>query len=114
MTIVTDVKCMKQESQVCCVPVFSLIMREVLLIVLLVYSSHLSHGDQYVPGSPGAAWSQEELLIVRAKLWKLFTNNWVYKLAESFEQFDLPPPDLDNDLGFFPAKVLRLRCYKSL
>ena len=89
-------------------------MREALLIVFLLYSCQQSDGQEYVPGSPGAAWSQEELLIVRAKLWKLFTNNWVYKLAESFEQFDLPPPDLDNDLGFFPAKVLRLRYHMSL
>ena len=87
-------------------------MREVLVIVFLLSSTQISDGEEYVPGSPGAAWSQEELLIVRAKLWRLFTNNWVYKIADSFELFSLPPPDLDNDLGFFPAKVLRLR-YKN-
>ena len=87
-------------------------MRQVLLIVLLLHSSLPSHGEEYVPGSPGAAWSQEELLIVRAKLWRLFTNNWVYKVEDSFELFGLPPPDPENDLGFFPAKVLRLRYNK--
>ena len=66
-------------------------------------------GEEYVAGTPGGPWSHEELLIVRAKLWKLFTNNWVYKLEEEFPSQGLPLPDLENDLGFFPAKVLRLR-----
>ena len=53
---------------------------------------------------------QEELLIVRAKLWTLFTNNWTYKLSEEFwDKFGLPQPEKAVDLGFFPAKVLRLR-----
>merc|ERR1719322_2000360 len=69
----------------------------------------LASCQEYEPGNPGGAWSQEELLIVRAKLWQLFTNNWTYKLSEEFwTQVGLPIPDNKVDLGFFAAKVLRL------
>ena len=59
----------------------------------------------YVPGSPGGPWSQEELLTVRAKLWMLYTNDYVYKLKSLFGKFGLPAPSNGNDLQFFPAKV---------
>ena len=68
-----------------------------------------------MPGSPGGAWSAAELLVVRAKLWKLFSNNFVYKYVDGFSadkefgKFNLPPPNKEADLGFFAAKVLRLR-----
>ena len=53
---------------------------------------------------------QEELLIVRAKLWTIYTNNWAYGLSDQFwELRGLPLPKNHPDLGFFPAKVLRLR-----
>jgi len=69
----------------------------------------LASCQEYEPGNPGGAWSQEELLIVRAKLWQLFTNNWTYKLSDEFwTQVGLPIPDNKVDLGFFAAKVLRL------
>ena len=81
-------------------------MKLVLLILPLL---GLIRGQDYVPGSPGGPWSRDELLVVRAKLWKLFTNNWTFKLAEDFARDGLPTPDNENDLGFLPAKVLRLR-----
>ena len=83
-------------------------MKQVFIIFNLIF---LACCQEYVPGTPGGAWSQEELLAVRAKLWKLFTNNWTYKLSEDFAQDGLPAPDLENDLGFLTAKVLRLRLY---
>ena len=59
----------------------------------------------YVPGTPGGSWSQEELLTVRAKLWMLYTNDYVYKLSSLFSKFGLPAPNNGIDLSFFPAKV---------
>ena len=29
----------------------------------------------YVPGTPGAAWEEDEILVVKAKLWRMFTYN---------------------------------------
>ena len=29
---------------------------------------------EYTPGEPGGAWTQEELLIVKAKIWALLSN----------------------------------------
>ena len=82
----------------------------------MLYSKNIKPGScEYVPGSPGGAWSAAELLVVRAKLWKLFSNNFVYKYVDGFSadkefgKFNLPPPNKDADLGFFAAKVLRLR-----
>jgi len=68
----------------------------------------LASCQEYQPGNPGGEWSQEELLTVRAKLWTLYTNNWTYKLSDKFSKVGLPEPKNDIDLGFFPAKVLRL------
>ena len=64
---------------------------------------------EYMPGTPGGAWSAAELLAVRAKLWLLYSNNYVYKLRKKFGKFGLPTPSKEADLGFFAAKVLRLR-----
>ena len=58
-----------------------------------------------MPGTPGGAWSQEELLTVRAKLWLLYTNDYVYKLKSLFGKFGLPAPSNGIDLQFFSAKV---------
>ena len=32
----------------------------------------LSSGAEYKPGTPGGAWSQDDLMVVRAKLWRLY------------------------------------------
>ena len=34
------------------------------------------HAEPYVPGTPGAPWSQEELLIVKSKLYALFKQQY--------------------------------------
>ena len=81
-----------------------------ITMYLLLFLQH-SVTAQYLPGTPGAAWSQEELLVVRAKLWRLYSKNSYLVLLWRQGQIsnDLPPPDLTADLKFFPAKVLRLR-----
>ena len=50
-----------------------------------------------------------ELLVVRAKLWLLYSDNYVYSMKKKFGKFGLPAPSKEADLGFFAAKVLRLR-----
>ena len=62
-----------------------------------------------MPGTPGGTWSVSELLVVRAKLWLLFSDNYVYSMKKKFGKFGLPAPSKEADLGFFAAKVLRLR-----
>ena len=66
--------------------------------------------SEYTPGTPGAAWNQWELLTVRAKLWRLYSDNDV--------AIDWWKSNWDNrlgfstwlaEVGFFPAKVVRLR-----
>ena len=54
---------------------------------------------------------QEELLVVRAKLWRLYSkNSYLVSLWRQGEITNgLPPPDVTADLKFFPAKVVRLR-----
>ena len=53
----------------------------------------------------------EEMLTVRAKLWHLYTHEgYVYKLANKLGKYGLGQPlRVSHDLGFFTAKVLRLR-----
>ena len=84
-------------------------MRPLTMYLLLFLQNSVS--AQYLPGTPGAAWSQEELLVVRAKLWRLYSKNSYLVLLWRQGQIsnDLPPPDVTADLKFFPAKVLRLR-----
>ena len=42
--------------------------------MLLIFLLPLVRTDVYVPGTPGAAWSQDELLIVKSKLYALFNK----------------------------------------
>ena len=80
--------------------------------------------SEYKPGKPGGAWSEEELLIVRGKLWKMYANNWdvrkwwkngeitnpgLHALNTDRANSDLKEYKELEELGFFPAKVLRLR-----
>ena len=67
--------------------------------------------SEYLPGTPGGSWSQEDLLVVRAKLWRLYSNRFGIETwwKEGKIPNDLPEPDFFPDLGFFPAKVVRLR-----
>ena len=67
--------------------------------------------SEYSPGTPGAAWSQAELLTVRAKLWRMYSNNQAVFNWWKKDKIpnDLPNPSFKADLGFFAAKVVRLR-----
>ena len=84
-------------------------MLSLLSLLFLQYSA--SAQSQYSPGTPGAAWTQEELLVVRAKLWRLYSKNSYLVLLwrQGAITNDFPPPDITADLKFFPAKVVRLR-----
>ena len=46
-----------------------------ILACFTLVSIKAIHGSPYVPGEPGAAWTMEELLIVKAKLYAVF-NHW--------------------------------------
>ena len=48
-------------------------------IFLLFSYFSLCLADKYVPGTPGASWSFEEMLIVKAKLYSVFSKNGGYK-----------------------------------
>ena len=67
--------------------------------------------SEYSPGTPGAAWTQAELLTVRAKLWRMYSNNQAVFNWWRKDKIpnDLPDPSFKADLGFFAAKVVRLR-----
>ena len=47
------------------------------LLFLLFFVSCFA--EKYVPGTPGASWSLEETLIVKAKLYSIFSKNGGYK-----------------------------------
>ena len=46
-------------------------MRQTLLLLGVLASPALS---AYVPGTPGSAWTKEEVLAVKAKLWQSFAQ----------------------------------------
>ena len=46
-------------------------MRQALLLLSVLSSAALS---AYIPGTPGAAWTKEEVLAVKAKLWQSFVQ----------------------------------------
>ena len=46
-----------------------------ILACFSIVSIKAIHGSPYVPGEPGGAWTMEELLIVKAKLYVVF-NHW--------------------------------------
>ena len=48
-------------------------------ISLLFYYFAFCLAEKYVPGTPGASWSFEEMLIVKAKLYSVFSKNGGYK-----------------------------------
>ena len=93
----------------------------------------MSSGAEYQPGTPGGAWSQDDLMVVRAKLWRLYGQQigelsqntpchfysipgqekgspYPYTLPDNFfNKFGLPPSNDFEDLQHFAAKVVRLR-----
>ena len=44
-------------------------------LLLLAALSLLTEAAQYVPGEPGAKWTLDEALIVKAKLWSIMGKN---------------------------------------
>ena len=98
----------------------------------MIHTLLVSSGAEYQPGTPGGAWSQDDLMVVRAKLWRLYgeqigelTQNififysipgqekgspYPYTLPDNFfNKFGLPPSNDFEDLQHFAAKVVRLR-----
>ena len=70
--------------------------------------------SDYTPGTPGAPWTQWELLKTRAKLWRLYSNNddivdWTKSGKFDISDITGEMHSWEAELGFFPAKVLRLR-----
>ena len=76
-----------------------------LPIILTIFLSY-SKADPYVPGNPGAAWSAEELIIVKSKLFSIFNSNGGYKaLGQIYEEnpagwIDVPDAPKALRLGF--------------
>merc|ERR1719150_1212827 len=84
-------------------------MKFLILPLLLALVS----GAEYQPGTPGGAWSQDDLMVVRAKLWRLYGQEkgspYPYTLPDNFfDKFGLPPSNDFEDLQHFAAKVVRL------
>ena len=75
--------------------------------ILLIFLSLVSVNSTYVPGSPGAPWTREEVIAVKAKLTFSFNKrNWMSTLAHRAMGTSDPQ---DNEGGGFDApKVLRL------
>jgi len=69
------------------------------------------NGGPYIPGTPGAPWTEAEVLAVKAKLWRIFSLN---QARGAYEELSLPTEsqqvmDHLNDYLFRPApKMLRL------
>ena len=77
----------------------------ILQIILATFLS-FSEADPYVPGNPGSAWSSEELIIVKSKLFSIFNHNGGYKaLDQIYEKnpagwIDVPDAPKALRLGF--------------
>ena len=67
-------------------------------------------GQEYVPGTPGAPWSKEEVLIVKAKLFSMFKGK--AKLAKLDKQ--AYGKDAKAAYFFSERKVLRLGFHDCL
>jgi hypothetical protein len=68
----------------------------------------------YVPGTSGGPWSSEELLVIRAKLWRIFTDDQAPDIYKQIPDTGLPAPNPKTDLAFFAAKLLRLSFHDCL
>ena len=58
---------------------FVIVMKSapILLTILLPWSNVAVH----TPGTPGAPWTAEEVLTVKAKLWRIFSGNEAEKMV---------------------------------
>merc|ERR1711953_37652 len=84
-------------------------------IIIIFFLQSLARSE-YLPGTPGGSWSQEDLLVVRAKLWRLYSHSTGIKSWWKKGKItnDLPEPSFSPDLGFFAAKVVRLSFHDCL
>ena len=83
-------------------------MRTVLLSLVFV-SSALS---AYVPGTPGAAWTKDEVVAIKAKLWLSFARPWGLTKQANTALGTTDPGDNGGDYN--AAKVLRLTFHDCL
>ena len=72
----------------------------------MIVSIKAIHGSPYVPGEPGGAWTMEELLIVKAKLYAIF-NHWNVVMSSRNVRVDWTD-------GPLPPKFLRLGFHDCL
>ena len=80
-------------------------MMRTLTIIVILAGVNLS-SQEYVPGTPGALWTQEEALIVKAKLYAIFhKHGGHYALKQMYDDYKMDFQSVDvPDV----AKVLRL------
>eukprot|EP00756_Hemistasia_phaeocysticola_P021494 Hpha_TRINITY_DN15778_c1_g7::TRINITY_DN15778_c1_g7_i2::g.40662::m.40662 len=73
-------------------------------------------GAKYVPGTPGAAWSEEEMLTMKAKLWRLFDTKQASKIAFEWKYtWHSSDPDPKPTIAARPVGVtLRLAFHDCL
>ena len=65
---------------------------------------------KYVPGTPGAAWTEEEMVIVKAKLYSIFDSSGGFKAVNQLP--GNPHADWREDPD--AAKMLRLAFHDCL
>ena len=84
-------------------------MGKALFLLCVLSSSALG---AYVPGTPGAAWTPEEVLAVKAKLWLSYARPWGLTSQANTALGTTDPGD--NGGGYNAAKVLRLTFHDCL
>ena len=77
------------------------------LYLLLLFSVYCTNAT-YIPGSPGGEWTKNELLTVRAKIWRLITDTKAIKTYEQKIIKRKSNADERQNLLFFAAKLIRL------
>ena len=55
------------------------------IIFRISFLFSLCHSAEYVPGTPGAAWSKQEVLTVKSKLYSVFANGGWEALNQLYE-----------------------------
>ena len=76
----------------------------ILLFYLLL---SFINGQKYMPGTPGAPWSQDEILIVKSKLYSIMNSNGGYNAVKQIygegghaSWVDVPSAEKFLRLGF--------------
>ena len=87
--------------------ILSPISSKMNLYLLLLFSVYCTNAT-YIPGSPGGEWTKNELLTVRAKIWRLITDTKAIKTYEQKIIKRKSNADERQNLLFFAAKLIRL------